>query len=195
MKRVVIAAAILPSLVGPGPIPPWKRTVFLPQGGRTLYVFDKDAAGKSARNGGCAAAWPPFAVANAALAGGDFTIIARGGWRPAVGLSGQTFISLRGRQQAGGNGDGRRSLARRPRPARTHLRRMLEFPRPTETSAPKFAGPGRLRFAGADHGPVVTGQRVSWLMAMRGGRRPGRARPRRMRSPTRHSKSTATSMP
>jgi predicted lipoprotein with Yx(FWY)xxD motif len=45
--------------------------------GKTLYVFDKDSAGKSNCNGGCAAAWPPFAVANPALAGGDFSIIQR----------------------------------------------------------------------------------------------------------------------
>lgn len=45
--------------------------------GKTLYVFDKDSAGKSNCNGGCAAAWPPFAVANPALAGGDFSVIQR----------------------------------------------------------------------------------------------------------------------
>jgi predicted lipoprotein with Yx(FWY)xxD motif len=31
--------------------------------GKTLYIFDKDAAGKSSCNDGCAAASPPFAVA------------------------------------------------------------------------------------------------------------------------------------
>lgn len=45
--------------------------------GKTLYTFDKDAAGKSNCNGGCAAAWPPFTVANPALAGGDFSIVKR----------------------------------------------------------------------------------------------------------------------
>ena len=45
--------------------------------GKTLYTFDKDAAGKSNCNGGCAAAWPPFMVANPALAGGDFSIVKR----------------------------------------------------------------------------------------------------------------------
>jgi predicted lipoprotein with Yx(FWY)xxD motif len=45
--------------------------------GKTLYVFDKDSAGKSNCNGGCAVAWPPFAVANPALVGGDFSIIQR----------------------------------------------------------------------------------------------------------------------
>ena len=45
--------------------------------GKTLYVFDKDSSGKSNCNDGCATAWPPFAVANPALAGGDFSVIQR----------------------------------------------------------------------------------------------------------------------
>ncbi|MGZ8992816.1 MAG: COG4315 family predicted lipoprotein [Burkholderiaceae bacterium] len=45
--------------------------------GKTLYTFDKDVAGKSNCNGGCAAAWPPFVVAKATLAGGDFSIVKR----------------------------------------------------------------------------------------------------------------------
>jgi predicted lipoprotein with Yx(FWY)xxD motif len=45
--------------------------------GKTLYTFDKDAAGKSNCSGGCATAWPPFIVANPALAGGDFSIVKR----------------------------------------------------------------------------------------------------------------------
>ena len=51
--------------------------VLVSKEGKTLYLFDKDAAGKSNCNGGCAAAWPPFVVANAALAGGDFSIVKR----------------------------------------------------------------------------------------------------------------------
>ncbi len=47
--------------------------------GKTLYTFGKDAAGKSNCNGGCATAWPPFIVANTALAGGDFSIVKRDG--------------------------------------------------------------------------------------------------------------------
>ena len=45
--------------------------------GKTLYTFDKDVASKSNCNGGCATAWPPFVVANPALAGGDFSIVKR----------------------------------------------------------------------------------------------------------------------
>ena len=53
------------------------RIPFSSKEGKTLYIFTKDAAGKSNCNGGCAGAWPPFAVANPALAGGDFSIVTR----------------------------------------------------------------------------------------------------------------------
>ena len=43
----------------------------------TLYVFDKDAAGKSMCNGGCATNWPPLmALANAAPIG-DWSVVMR----------------------------------------------------------------------------------------------------------------------
>jgi predicted lipoprotein with Yx(FWY)xxD motif len=45
--------------------------------GMTLYVFDKDAGGKSACNGPCAANWPPLMVAGNAAAAGDWTIVVR----------------------------------------------------------------------------------------------------------------------
>ena len=43
----------------------------------TLYVFDKDASGKSMCNGGCATNWPPLmAPANAAPIG-DWSVVMR----------------------------------------------------------------------------------------------------------------------
>ena len=45
--------------------------------GLTLYTFDKDAGGKSACNGPCAANWPPMMAGADAKASGDWTIIAR----------------------------------------------------------------------------------------------------------------------
>jgi len=45
--------------------------------GKTLYIFTKDAPGKSNCNAACAATWPPFTVANPALADADFSIVAR----------------------------------------------------------------------------------------------------------------------
>ena len=45
--------------------------------GMTLYIFDKDASGKSKCNGKCAKAWPPFHASANAQSMGDFTIVAR----------------------------------------------------------------------------------------------------------------------
>jgi len=45
--------------------------------GMTLYVFDKDSAGKSACNGPCAANWPPLVAAAGAKPEGAFTVISR----------------------------------------------------------------------------------------------------------------------
>jgi predicted lipoprotein with Yx(FWY)xxD motif len=47
--------------------------------GMTLYIFDRDAAGKSNCNGQCATLWLPLPVAADAKASGDWTIIARDG--------------------------------------------------------------------------------------------------------------------
>jgi|SRR5579862_1478881 len=45
--------------------------------GMTLYVFDRDAAGKSNCNGPCTTNWPPLTPAPNAKASGDWTILAR----------------------------------------------------------------------------------------------------------------------
>ena len=45
--------------------------------GRTLYTFDKDAAGKSNCNGGCATAWTPFLVKDGERASAEFHAITR----------------------------------------------------------------------------------------------------------------------
>jgi predicted lipoprotein with Yx(FWY)xxD motif len=45
--------------------------------GRTLYFFDRDAGGKSACNGPCAANWPPLLVVGDGRPTGDWTIIVR----------------------------------------------------------------------------------------------------------------------
>lgn len=45
--------------------------------GMTLYIFDKDAAGKSNCNGDCAVKWPPLMAAADAKAAGDFSIVKR----------------------------------------------------------------------------------------------------------------------
>ena len=45
--------------------------------GMTLYTFDKDAGGKSACNGPCAANWPPLMATGDAAAMGDWTVVTR----------------------------------------------------------------------------------------------------------------------
>lgn len=45
--------------------------------GMTLYVFDRDSAGKSACNGGCAANWPPLLADDDDTASGDWSIVTR----------------------------------------------------------------------------------------------------------------------
>lgn len=78
MKRVLLLAALATIAIGAQANPTVERNgVLANKEGRTLYTFDKDAPGKSNCYGGCAAAWPPFAVANPALAGADFAIVAR----------------------------------------------------------------------------------------------------------------------
>ncbi|MFA6266723.1 MAG: hypothetical protein WC670_13550 [Pseudolabrys sp.] len=54
-----------------------KGQVLTNTSGMTLYTFDKDAAGKSACNGPCAANWPPLMAAADAKAAGAYTIVAR----------------------------------------------------------------------------------------------------------------------
>jgi predicted lipoprotein with Yx(FWY)xxD motif len=45
--------------------------------GMTLYIFDRDAAGKSTCNGPCATNWPPLMVAAEAKPSGDWTVVTR----------------------------------------------------------------------------------------------------------------------
>ena len=74
--------------------------------GKTLYTFDKDAAGKSNCNGGCAAVWPPFMVANPALAGGDFSIVKRDDGASQWAFKGMPLYFFAGDAKAGDvNGD------------------------------------------------------------------------------------------
>jgi predicted lipoprotein with Yx(FWY)xxD motif len=54
-----------------------KGGMFVTASGMTLYTFDKDAGGKSACNGPCAANWPPLIAAADARPDGDWTIITR----------------------------------------------------------------------------------------------------------------------
>lgn len=65
---------------GAGNMPPTVKvaggTLTDPQG-LTLYTFDRDTAGKSACNGGCATNWPPLMAAPGTSATGDYSVITR----------------------------------------------------------------------------------------------------------------------
>ena len=77
--------------------------------GKTLYIFTKDATGKSNCNGGCAAAWPPFMAANPSLAGGDFSIVTRDDGGKQWAFKGQPLYFFAGDAKAGdisGEGQG-----------------------------------------------------------------------------------------
>ena len=82
------------------------KGVMASRDGKTLYTFDKDVANKSNCNGGCAAAWPPFIVANAGLAGGDFSIVKRDDGAAQWAYKGKPLYFFAGDAKAGDvNGD------------------------------------------------------------------------------------------
>ena len=107
MKRTMMCAAIavvaLAVQANPTKI---SNGVMASMEGKTLYTFDKDAAGQSNCNSGCAAAWPPFMVANAALAGGDFSIVKRDDGASQWAFKGKPLYFFAGDARAGDvNGD------------------------------------------------------------------------------------------
>jgi predicted lipoprotein with Yx(FWY)xxD motif len=78
MNRIVMLVAVaLTSMAAQANPTQVFNGILASKEGRSLYTFDRDAAGKSSCYGGCAAAWPPFVVADPALAGGDFSIVGR----------------------------------------------------------------------------------------------------------------------
>jgi predicted lipoprotein with Yx(FWY)xxD motif len=73
-----VAAAVLASASSFAAAPAMtKDGVLVDSKGMTLYTFDKDAAGKSNCNGGCATNWPPLAASADAKAEGSWTVITR----------------------------------------------------------------------------------------------------------------------
>ena len=107
MKRTMMFAAIavvtLAVHANPTQI---SNGVMASKEGKTLYTFDKDVTGKSNCNGGCAAAWPAFTVANPALAGGDFSIVKRDDGASQWAFKGMPLYFFAGDAKAGDvNGD------------------------------------------------------------------------------------------
>jgi predicted lipoprotein with Yx(FWY)xxD motif len=61
--------------------------------GMTLYVFDRDASGKSNCNTQCAVNWPPLIADTDAKASGDFSFITRDDGRKQWAYKGKPLYS------------------------------------------------------------------------------------------------------
>ena len=75
--------------------------------GMTLYTFDKDAGGKSACNGPCAANWPPLMAAADAKPAADYTIVVRDDGGKQWAYKGKPLYTWKNDKKAGDvTGDG-----------------------------------------------------------------------------------------
>lgn len=75
--------------------------------GMTLYVFDRDASGKSNCNGPCAVNWPPLIADTDAKVSGDFSFITRDDGRKQWAYKGKplyTYGKDKSPGDTGGNG-------------------------------------------------------------------------------------------
>ena len=61
--------------------------------GMTLYVFDRDAPGKSNCNGACATSWLPLIADTDAQAGGDFSFVTREDGRKQYAYKGKPLYT------------------------------------------------------------------------------------------------------
>ena len=79
--------------------------------GMTLYTFDKDAGGKSACNGACAANWPPLTAGADAKPSADWGIVTRDDGGKQWAYKGKP-VYLWGKDQKAGDktGDGVNNL-------------------------------------------------------------------------------------
>ncbi|WP_168213024.1 MULTISPECIES: hypothetical protein [unclassified Bradyrhizobium] len=75
--------------------------------GMSLYTFDKDADGKSACNGPCAANWPALKAEASDAAGDGYTVIARDDGSKQWAYKGKPLYTFTKDQKAGDiTGDG-----------------------------------------------------------------------------------------
>ncbi len=75
---VAAVAACAPGLPAPTMIGETaKGRVLTNDKGMTLYVFDRDAPGRSNCNGQCAVNWPPLMSDNSRMPTGDYSFISR----------------------------------------------------------------------------------------------------------------------
>jgi len=83
--------------------------VLVGENGKTLYVFDKDANGKSMCNGKCAENWPPLTADGGAS--GDFSVITRGDGKKQYAYKGKPLYYWSKDQKPGDKtGDGFNNL-------------------------------------------------------------------------------------
>lgn len=83
--------------------------VLVGEKGMTLYVFDKDAEGKSMCNGKCAENWPPLVAADGAS--GDFSVITRDDGKKQTAYKGKPLYYWSKDQKPGDKtGDGFNNL-------------------------------------------------------------------------------------
>ncbi|MFA4969719.1 MAG: hypothetical protein WC540_08805 [Sulfuritalea sp.] len=79
--------------------------------GMTLYTFDKDAGGKSACNGPCAANWPPLMAMDSDAASGDYSIITRDDGKKQWALKGKPlYYWVKDQKPGDTTGDGFNSV-------------------------------------------------------------------------------------
>ena len=70
-------------------------------GGRVLYTFDKDEAGKSNCNGQCAVNWPPFAAAADAKPAAGYALVTRDDGTKQWALNGKPLYYFAGDAKPG----------------------------------------------------------------------------------------------
>jgi predicted lipoprotein with Yx(FWY)xxD motif len=87
--RILIAACLIASALSLGiaaaqaqsapasPADTAKGKALADAKGMTLYIFDRDVAGKSNCNGPCVTNWPPLAAGVDAKPSGDWTVVTR----------------------------------------------------------------------------------------------------------------------
>ena len=116
MKAMIIAAGLAAALLStaalaqPAAIKAGdsaKGKVLTDAKGMTLYTFAKDAGGKSACNGPCAANWPPLMASADAKPDGDYTIITRDGGGKQWAYKGHPLYTWKNDKKSGDiTGDG-----------------------------------------------------------------------------------------
>lgn len=98
-----VALAADPAMVGTTA----KGKTLVDSHGMTLYTFDKDSAGKSACNGGCAANWPPLMAGKDAKAMDGYTVVTRDDGAHQWAYKGKPLYTFVKDQKAGDiTGDG-----------------------------------------------------------------------------------------